>query len=349
LIGMNSEHQVEIDQAMIDLDGAPNKGRLGANAILAVSMAVARAHAASSGVELYQSITRSDEATLLPVPMMNVLNGGKHADNNVDIQEFMIVPAGAPNFREALRCGAEVFHHLKKVLNEKGYATSVGDEGGYAPNCKSNDEPLELITKAIEKAGYEPGKDVFFAIDCAASEYHGEKGYTLAAEGIRDAGSDEVIAFYEKLVSRYPIISIEDGLSEDDWEGWKKLTVKLGSKIQLVGDDIFVTNPERLDKGIKGKIANSILIKLNQIGTVTETLNVIRMAREANYTQVVSHRSGETCDTFLASLAVACNTGQIKTGSLSRSERLEKYNELLRVEEQLGPRARWIGLNAFPR
>ncbi|MCL4234258.1 MAG: phosphopyruvate hydratase [Deltaproteobacteria bacterium] len=349
LRGMDASAQEEIDRAMIELDGTPNKGSLGANAILAVSMAVARAHAASSGVELFRSIARSDEATLLPVPMMNVMNGGQHATNNVDIQEFMIVPAGAPNYREALRYGAEVFHALKKVLVEKGYSTGVGDEGGFAPNCQNNEEPLQLITAAIEKAGFRPGEDVYFALDPAASEFHRDGAYILEGEGMKRFSSEEVVAFYERLVGKYPILSIEDGLAEDDWSGWKFMTERLGQKIQLVGDDIFVTNPTRLAEGIEKKIGNSILIKLNQIGTVTETVEVIRLAAKNSYTQVVSHRSGETCDTFLASLAVACNTGQIKTGSLSRSERIEKYNELLRIEEELGERARWIGLNAFPR
>ncbi|MCC6159157.1 MAG: phosphopyruvate hydratase [Deltaproteobacteria bacterium] len=349
LRGMDASAQEEIDRAMIELDGTPNKGSLGANAILSVSMAVARAYAMSAGVELFRSITRSDEATLLPVPMMNVMNGGQHSTNNVDIQEFMIVPAGAPNYREALRYGAEVFHALKKVLVEKGYSTGVGDEGGFAPDCKNNEEPLQLITTAIEKAGFRPGEDVYFALDAAASEFYRDGAYTLEAQGMNRVSSEEVVAFYEQLVGKYPILSIEDGLSEDDWAGWKHLTDRLGKKIQLVGDDLFVTNPVRLAEGIDKQIGNSILIKLNQIGTVTETVDVIRLASKNSYTQVVSHRSGETCDTFLASLSVACNTGQIKTGSLSRSERLEKYNELLRIEEELGARARWIGLNAFPR
>lgn len=349
LRGMDASAQEEIDRAMIELDGTPNKASLGANAILAVSMAVARAHAAASGVELFRSIARSDEATLLPVPMMNVMNGGQHSTNNVDIQEFMIVPAGAPNYREALRYGAEVFHALKKVLVDKGYSTGVGDEGGFAPDCKNNEEPLQLITMAIEKAGFRPGEDVYFALDPAASEFSKDGVYNLDAQGMTGVPAEEVVAFYEQLVGKYPILSIEDGLAEDDWAGWKYLTERLGKKIQLVGDDIFVTNPARFAEGIEKKIGNSILIKLNQIGTVTETVDVIRLAAKNGYTQVVSHRSGETCDTFLASLSVACNTGQIKTGSLSRSERLEKYNELLRIEEELGSRARWIGLNVFPR
>jgi enolase len=299
---------------------------------------------------LYQSIAKSDQATLLPVIQSNILNGGAHATNNVDIQEFMIVPAGAPSYREALRYAAEVFHALKAILKSKGYATGVGDEGGYAPDCASNEEALQLIVQAIEKAGYEPGRHVYLALDVAASGLYNDDGtYSFPAEGMNHASAEAVIAFYQKLADNYPIISIEDGLAEDDWDGWAKLTERLGRKIQLVGDDIFVTNPRRLKSGIERKIANSILIKLNQIGTLTETLQVIAMAREAGYTQVVSHRSGETCDPFLATLAVACNTGQVKTGSLCRSERLAKYNELLRIEEELGPLARWIGLNAFPR
>jgi enolase len=349
LVGMPLENQAQLDRAMIELDGTPNKSRLGANAILGVSLAAARAAAAAAGVPLYQSIARSDSATLLPVPMMNILNGGAHAANNVDVQEFMIVPAGAPSFREALRYGAEIFHTLKKVLIEKGYATGVGDEGGFAPDCASNEEALQLIVKAIEKAGYEPGRDVFIALDVAASGLLGDGGYSFPAEGKMNVSQEEVTAMYKGWLAKYPIISIEDGLAEDDWEGWKKQTAELGRKVQLVGDDVFVTNPTRLLRGINEKIANSILIKLNQIGTLTETLEVINMAREAGYTQVVSHRSGETCDPFLAVLAVACNTGQVKTGSLCRSERLAKYNELLRIEVELGEQARWIGLNAFPR
>jgi enolase len=350
VVGQPVEDQEAIDRLLIELDGTPNKSKLGANAILGVSLAAARAAAISAKTPLYQSIGKSDSATLLPVPMMNILNGGAHATNNVDIQEFMIVPAGAPSYREALRYGAEVFHALKPLLKSKGYATGVGDEGGYAPDCASNEEALQLIVQAIRKAGYEPGKHVYLALDVAASGLLNDDGtYSFPAEHMDHVSASEVTAFYQKLVDRYPIISIEDGLAEDDWAGWEQQTIALGNKIQLVGDDIFVTNPQRLKRGIDRKIANSILIKLNQIGTLTETLQVINLAREAGYTQVVSHRSGETCDPFMATLAVACNTGQIKSGSLCRSERLAKYNELLRIEEELGPLARWIGLNAFPR
>ena len=351
LAGMPVENQEAIDRLLIKLDGTPNKGRLGANAILGASLAVARVAALSAGVPLYQSIVQNDKATLLPVPMMNILNGGAHASNNVDIQEFMIVPAGAPSFREALRYGAEVFHTLKKVLDQKGYSTGVGDEGGFAPNCASNEEALQLIMTAIEKAGYVPGRDVYLALDVAASGmYHEDDDtYSLPAEKMNHVAAAKVIDFYQHLLGKYPILSLEDGLAEDDWDGWRQMTEALGKRIQLVGDDIFVTNPQRLQRGIKEKIANSILIKLNQIGTLTETLEVIDMARDAGYTQVISHRSGETCDTFLSTLAVACNTGQLKTGSLCRSERLAKYNELLRIEEELGPQARWIGQNAFHR
>ncbi|MBZ0273393.1 phosphopyruvate hydratase [bacterium] len=349
LRGMDAAAQGDIDRAMIELDGTPNKGRLGANAILGVSMAVARAHAITAGQELFRALPSGRGATILPVPLMNVVNGGQHADNNVDIQEFMIVPAGRPTYAEALRCGAEVFHHLKKVLGDKSYATSVGDEGGFAPNCKNNEEPLELILAAIERAGYRPGEDVFLALDVAASEFFENGAYTMAAEGLRRAPSDAVIEFLAKIVAKYPVISVEDGLAEDDWEGWRRLTDELGNKVQLVGDDLFVTNPRRLSRGVGEKIGNSILIKLNQIGTVTETIDVINAARDAGYTNVVSHRSGETCDPFIAHLAVACDTGQIKTGSASRSERLCKYNELLRIEDVLGGDARWIGREAFAR
>ncbi|NLH50486.1 MAG: phosphopyruvate hydratase [Myxococcales bacterium] len=349
VVGQSVSDQAALDKLMIDLDGTPNKGNLGANAILGVSLAAARAAAQVAGVPLYQSIAHSDSATLLPVPMMNILNGGAHAANNVDVQEFMIVPAGAPCYREALRYGAEVFHTLKKVLTEKGYATGVGDEGGFAPNCTSNEEALQLVVKAIEKAGYKPGVDVFIALDVAASGMFEDGAYSLPAEKMLKVSAADVINLYKGWIAKYPIISIEDGLAEDDWAGWKQLTVELGHKVQLVGDDLFVTNPTRLKRGIDEKITNSILIKLNQIGTLTETLDVINMAREAGFTQVVSHRSGETSDTFLATLAVACSTGQLKTGSASRSERLAKYNELLRIEEELGSQARWIGKNVFPR
>lgn len=349
VIGKSVSDQAALDKLMIDLDGTPNKGKLGANAILGVSLAAARAAALAAGVPLYQSIAHSDSATLLPVPMMNILNGGAHAANNVDVQEFMIVPAGAPTYREALRYGAEIFHTLKKVLTEKGYSTGVGDEGGFAPNCASNEEALQLVVQAIEKAGYKPGVDVFIALDVAASGMAADGAYSLPAENMLQVSAADVINLYKGWLAKYPIISIEDGLAEDDWAGWKQLTVELGNKVQLVGDDLFVTNPIRLKRGIDEKITNSILIKLNQIGTLTETLDVINMAREAGFTQVVSHRSGETCDTFLATLAVACGTGQIKTGSASRSERLAKYNELLRIEAELGEQARWIGKNVFPR
>jgi enolase len=349
LAGKPVEDQVALDKAMIELDGTPNKGQLGANAMLGVSLAAARAAAIAAKAPLYQSIARSDNARLLPAPMMNILNGGAHATNNVDVQEFMIVPAGAPSFREALRYGAETFHALKKVLTGKGYSTGVGDEGGFAPNCQSNEEALQLVVQAIEKAGYQPGKDIFIALDIAASGLLGDDGYSFPAEGVQGATAAQVTDMYKGWLAKYPIISIEDGLAEDDWDGWRAQTAALGGKIQIVGDDIFVTNPQRLGRGIKEKTANSILIKLNQIGTLTETLEVINMAREAGFTQVVSHRSGETVDSFMADLAVACNTGQIKTGSASRSERLEKYNQLLRIEEELGEQARWIGVNAFPR
>ena len=349
LLGKKVDDQEAIDKLMIELDGTPNKAKLGANAILGVSLAVARAAACVAKVPLYQSIVQTDNARLLPVPMMNILNGGSHATNNVDIQEFMIVPAGAPSFREALRYGAEVFHHLKKLLIQKNYATGVGDEGGYAPNCASNEEALQLVVQAIELAGYKPGEDIFLALDVAASGLFDDGTYSFPAEGMHKVGVEPIIDMYKTWVGKYPIISIEDGLAEDDWEGWQKMTAALGNRIQLVGDDIFVTNPTRLERGIREKSANSILIKLNQIGTLTETLDVIEMARDAKFTQVVSHRSGETCDPFLATLAVACHTGQVKTGSASRSERLAKYNELLRIEEELGEQALWIGLNAFPR
>ena len=350
VIGKSIEDQEAIDKLLIDLDGTPNKGKLGANAILGVSLAAARAAAMEAGVPLYQSIAKSDNANLIPVPMMNILNGGAHAVNNVDIQEFMIVPAGAPSFREALRYGAEVFHTLKGLLKDKDYAVGVGDEGGYAPNCASNEEALQLIVAAIEKAGYRPGEDIYLSLDVAANECYNEDGsYSFPAEGMNNITVNDVITFYQGLVAKYPIISIEDGLAEDDWDGWVELTKQMGNKIQLVGDDIFVTNPVRLQKGIDLNLANSILIKLNQIGTLTETVNVIKMAREAGYTQVVSHRSGETCDTILATLSVACNTGQVKSGSLCRSERLAKYNEFMRIEQELGEQARWIGKNVFPR
>ena len=347
LIGADACDQRFIDSLMLDLDGTENKGKLGANAILGVSMAVARAAAESLGMPLYRYLGGVN-AHVLPVPMMNILNGGKHADNSVDLQEFMIQPFSADTFAEALRTGAEVFHALKKVLKAKGYNTAVGDEGGFAPDLKSNEEAIEVIIEAIGEAGYEPGKDVFIALDPAASSFYGEdakgKGikapekYVLAAES-RQLSAAEMVAYYADLCARYPIRSIEDGLAEEDWEGWKLLTEKLGDKIQIVGDDLFVTNTDRLARGIKEGSANSILIKLNQIGTLSETIDAIEMAHRSGWTAVVSHRSGETEDTTIADLCVALNTGQIKTGSACRSERVCKYNQLLRIEEELGDEA----------
>ncbi|MEJ8548056.1 phosphopyruvate hydratase [Brevibacillus borstelensis] len=345
LIGMDAMDQVGVDMAMIQLDGTPNKGKLGANAILGVSMAVARAAAESLGVSLYNYLGGFNAKTL-PVPMMNILNGGKHADNTVDIQEFMVMPVGAPSFKEALRTGAEIFHSLKKVLNEKGLSTAVGDEGGFAPNLKSNEEAITTILEAIKNAGYEPGKDVFLALDVAATEMYKDGSYHFEGEGVVKS-TDEMIAFYEDLVSKYPIISIEDGLSEDDWDGWKKLTDRLGGKVQLVGDDLFVTNTERLARGIESSTGNSILVKVNQIGTLTETFDAIEMAKRAGYTAVISHRSGETEDSTIADIAVATNAGQIKTGAPSRTDRVAKYNQLLRIEDELGDTARFGGRAAF--
>jgi enolase len=347
IIELDACDQVYIDKLLCQLDGTPNKGKLGANAVLGVSLAVAKAAAAELDVPLYQYIGGTN-AKVLPVPMMNVLNGGKHADNNVDIQEFMILPVGAGCITEAVRWGAEVFHSLKKILAEKGYATSVGDEGGFAPNLKSNREALEMLVKAIEKAGYHPGEDVSLAIDSAASEFLKGDGYHLAAEGkVLDA--EGMVRFYEGLVKGFPIVSIEDGLAEDDWDGWRLLTERLGSAVQLVGDDIFVTSTERLSRGIDEGVANSILIKLNQIGTLTETLDAIEMAKCAGYTSVISHRSGESEDVTIAHVAVATNTGQIKTGSASRTDRVAKYNELIRIEEELGEVALYRGADAFRR
>ncbi len=348
LIGIDCREQVLIDQLMIELDGTKNKSRLGANAILGVSLAVAKAAAAYSDLPLFKYLG-GNQARLLPVPMMNILNGGVHADNRVDIQEFMIVPAGAPSFSEALRYGSEVFHTLKKVLKERGYSTAVGDEGGFAPDLKSNEEALELIVEAIGKAKYRAGEDIFIALDPAASEFFKEDGkYHLNSTG-NVYSSSEMISLYEEWVSKYPIISIEDGLAESDWEGWRELTERLGGKIQLVGDDIFVTNPEILKEGIENGIANSILIKLNQIGTLTETVDTIRLAKMSGYTTVVSHRSGETEDTTIADFSVAFETGQIKTGSLSRTDRLAKYNQLLRIEEILGEDGIYAGKMAFKK
>ncbi|WFA10200.1 phosphopyruvate hydratase [Tissierella sp. Yu-01] len=347
IIGMEVFDQVAIDQTLIELDGTHNKGKLGANAILGVSLAVARAAADELGMPLYQYIGGVNAKTL-PVPMMNILNGGEHADNNVDIQEFMVMPVGATNFREALRMGAEIFHNLKAVLKEKGLNTSVGDEGGFAPNLTSNEEALATIVTAIEKAGYKPGEDVMLALDVAASEMYDEnaKTYNLQGEG-RVLTVNEMVDYYEDLVNKYPIISIEDGLAEDDWEGWKLLTDRLGKKIQLVGDDLFVTNTERLAKGIELEVANSILIKLNQIGTLTETLDAIELAKVNGMTAVVSHRSGETEDSTIADLAVATNAGQIKTGAPSRTDRVAKYNQLLRIEDSLGYMSKYKGKNTF--
>jgi enolase len=332
--GMDAACQKEIDQKMIDLDGTPNKGRLGANAILAVSMAVARAAAASQGVPLYRYLG-GVSASVLPVPMMNILNGGAHADNSVDFQEFMIVPFGAPNFAGALRMGAEVFHTLKGVLKKKQYSTAVGDEGGFAPNLKSNEEAVEVILEAIAQAGYKPGKDIGLALDPAASEFYDPKKrkYVFKKSDKSERSSEQMVAFWSEWVRQYPIVSIEDGLAEDDWKGWKGMTDTLGKKIQLVGDDLFVTNTERLDRGIQEGVANSILIKVNQIGSLSETLEAMHMAAKAGYTSVVSHRSGETEDTFIADLVVATGAGQIKTGSASRTDRIAKYNQLLRIEE----------------
>lgn len=347
IIGMDVFEQTEIDKLMIELDGTPNKGKLGANAILGVSMAVARAAADELGMPIYQYIGGIN-AKVLPVPMLNILNGGEHADNNVDIQEFMVMPVGAPNFREALRMGTEIFHNLRAVLKSKGLNTSVGDEGGFAPNLSSNEEALKTIVEAIEKAGYKPGEDVMLALDVAASGMYDEdkKTYNLAGEG-RVLSVEQMIDYYENLVNKYPIISIEDGLAEDDWDGWKLLTERLGKRIQLVGDDLFVTNTERLKKGIDLGITNSVLVKLNQIGTLTETLDTIEMARINGYTAVISHRSGETEDTTIADLVVATNAGQIKTGAPSRTDRVAKYNQLLRIEDMLGSSAVYRGKDTF--
>jgi enolase len=346
LMGLESSEQAFIDKMMIEMDGTENKGKLGANAILGVSLAVAKASAEEAGMPLYRYIGGVN-AKEMPVPQMNILNGGAHADNNVDIQEFLIMPVGAKNITNAVRMGAEVFHSLKSVLKAKGYNTSVGDEGGFAPNLKSNEEAVEMILAGIEKAGYKPGKDVMLAIDAAASEFYEKGVYVFKKSDKSKKSSNDMIKFYETWVKKYPIISIEDGLAEGDWEGWKNLTAALGKKVQIVGDDIFVTNPKILKKGIEQGIANSILIKLNQIGTLTETLDTIDMAKKAGYTNVISHRSGETEDTTLADLAVATNAGQIKTGSLSRTDRVAKYNQLIRIEEELDEEARFSGKNAF--
>ncbi|WP_017416739.1 phosphopyruvate hydratase [Clostridium tunisiense] len=345
LIGMNVLDQVAIDKTMIELDGTDNKGKLGANAMLGVSLACARAAASYLGLGLYQYIGGVN-AKVLPVPMMNILNGGKHADNNVDLQEFMVMPCGASSFSEALRMSAEVYHALKGILKSKGLATAVGDEGGFAPDLASNEDAIKVIMEAIEKAGYKAGEEIFIALDPASSEFFEDGKYNLAGEG-RVLTPEEMANYYVELCDKYPIISIEDGMAEEDWEGWKHITEKLGNKIQLVGDDLFVTNTKRLEMGIDRGVANSILIKLNQIGTLTETINAIEMAARAGYTAVVSHRSGETEDTTVADLVVAMNAGQIKTGAPARSERVAKYNQLLRIEEELGEMAEYRGLKSF--
>ncbi len=346
IIGMEADDQVGIDMKMIELDGTEYKTNLGANAILGVSLAVAKAAADEAGQPLYKYIGGAN-ARELPLPMMNIINGGAHADNNVDIQEFMIMPAGATCFAEALRMGAEVFHALKNVLKSKGYNTAVGDEGGFAPNLKSNEEALEVIMEAIVKAGYKPGEDILLALDVASSELFKDGKYTLENEVQKVKTPSEMVDFYENLVNKYPIVSIEDGMAENDWDGWKLMTERLGSRIQIVGDDLFVTNPKILKEGIQKGIANSILIKLNQIGTLTETLEAIEMAKRAGYTTVISHRSGETEDTTLADLAVAVNSGQIKTGSLCRTDRVAKYNQLLRIEDELDSTALFKGHDVF--
>ncbi|BFL76420.1 phosphopyruvate hydratase [Finegoldia sp. BIOML-A2] len=345
LVGWDVFDQVGIDNYLIELDGTENKSRLGANAILGVSLAVAKAAADENGQRLFEYIGGVNGKTL-PVPMMNILNGGQHADNNVDIQEFMIMPVGGENFKESLRIGTEVFHNLKNVLKSRKLNTAVGDEGGFAPNLESNEEALQTIVEAIKKAGYEPGKDVMIAIDAAASEFYEDGKYNMAGDNAVRS-SDEMIEYYKNLVEKYPIISIEDGLAEDDWDGWKKLTKELGSKIQLVGDDLFVTNVKRLQKGIEMGVCNSILIKLNQIGTLTETLDAIELAKRHGYTAVISHRSGETEDTTIADVAVATNAGQIKTGSTSRTDRICKYNQLLRIEDMLESTAVYDGIKTF--
>jgi enolase len=344
--GLDASHQSELDAEMIELDGTENKEKLGANAILAVSMAAARAMAEHYDIPLYRYLGGIN-ATILPVPMMNIINGGAHADSNVDFQEFMAMPVGAPSFSEALRWGAETFHSLKAVLKKRGYNTSVGDEGGFAPSLKSNEEAIEVILEAITKAGYNPGSDIAIALDPASSEFYENGKYVFKKSDKSVKSSEEMVRFWAEWAQKYPIVSLEDGLAEDDWEGWKLLTDELGGKIQLVGDDLFVTNTARLARGIDSGVANSILIKVNQIGTITETLEAIEMARRNGYTAVMSHRSGESEDTFIADLAVATGTGQIKTGSASRTDRIAKYNQLLRIEEELGAAATFLGLNAL--
>jgi enolase 1/2/3 len=346
VVGKDAFDQVEVDQTMIDLDDTPNKSKLGANAVLAVSLATARAAAAELEIPLYRHLGGTNARTL-PVPLMNIINGGAHADNNVDFQEFMIVPAGAPSFAEALRWGAEVFHTLKGVLKKRGYSTSVGDEGGFTPSLKSNDEAIEAILEAINAAGYTPGEQIAIALDPASSEFYDEGYYVFKKSDGRKLGSEEMVQFWVNWARQYPIISIEDGLAENDWIGWATLTEELGDTVQLVGDDLFVTNTRYLERGIEEIVANSILIKVNQIGTLTETLDAIELAKTNNYTAVISHRSGETEDPFIADLAVATNAGQIKTGSTSRTDRIAKYNQLLRIEEELGAMARYNGFTSF--
>lgn len=346
ILGSEASDQAFIDRTMIELDGTENKGRLGANAILAVSMAVARAAAEESGLPLFRYFGGMG-AVQMPVPMMNVINGGAHANNNLDLQEFMIIPVGAPSFKEALRYGAETFHTLKKIINSRGMSTAVGDEGGFAPKCESHEEAIELILEAVKQAGFEPGKDVMIGLDCASSEFFDNGKYVMKKSGGKAMTAEEWVGVLEGWVNKYPIISIEDGMAEGDWEGWKMLTEKLGDRVQLVGDDLFVTNPKILKEGIEKGVANSILIKVNQIGTLTETFEAIEMAKRAGYTAVVSHRSGETEDSTIADIAVGLNAGQIKTGSMSRSDRMAKYNQLLRIEERLGNCAVYPGKSAF--
>lgn len=346
ILGSEASDQAFIDRTMIELDGTENKGRLGANAILAVSMAVARAAAEEAGLPLFRYFGGMG-AVQMPVPMMNVINGGAHANNNLDLQEFMIIPVGAPSFKEALRYGAETFHTLKKIINSRGMSTAVGDEGGFAPKCESHEEAIELILEAVKQAGFEPGKDIMIGLDCASSEFFDNGKYVMKKSGGKAMTAEEWAGVLEGWVNKYPIISIEDGMAEGDWEGWKMLTEKLGDRVQLVGDDLFVTNPKILKEGIEKGVANSILIKVNQIGTLTETFEAIEMAKRAGYTAVVSHRSGETEDSTIADIAVGLNAGQIKTGSMSRSDRMAKYNQLLRIEERLGDCAVYPGKSAF--
>ena len=348
IVGRDAGDQEGLDAALVAVDGSPNKGTLGANALLAASLASARAVAVARGLPLFESLGGSD-ATLLPVPMMNILNGGSHAPNNVDLQEFMIMPVSADTFAEGLRTGVEIFHHLKNVLAEQGRGTAVGDEGGFAPDLGSNEEAVEVILRAIERAGYRPGEDVVLALDAAASEFHDENGYTFRWSSGDRRNAGEMVDFWKDWLDRYPIASIEDPMDENDWEGWKALTAAVGDRVQLVGDDVFVTNTEILQRGIRDGVANALLVKVNQIGTLTETLQAIEAAAEAGYRSVISHRSGETEDVFIADLAVATGAGQIKTGSASRTDRVAKYNQLLRIEEQLGPRARYPGRSLFTR